>query len=218
MSDMHFRWNYMNECPSSGCFVKNLTNAANPADSIRIYGNVFKNGMAIVAQGPATNWRVYNNTFIDLSTGPMTGGGFNNTTHNYNNIIYRSYATVIQGTHGYNWFSALTGNSFDMAGYPLPGTSTENITIRVPNNADLITETLNPFTNNTGSTPEAFRLSGTIRGWPGLDVCTLDACTGEKKYNIDAFGNTRGADGVWDRGAYEYKMKKPLPPSDIVVY
>ena len=47
------------------------------------------------------------------------------------------------------------------------------------------------------------KLTGPFEGWPGTDVCLLEPCSGENKYNIDAFGLRRGADGTWERGAFE---------------
>jgi hypothetical protein len=41
-----------------------------------------------------------------------------------------------------------------------------------------------------------FRLKSPLTGYLGLALADT--------YNIDFLGNTRGADGVWDRGAFEY--------------
>jgi hypothetical protein len=211
MNDLHLRWNYFGQCPSSGGFVHNGDTGVT-SDSIRIYGNVFTIGTPMASNGGnERNWRIFNNTFHTYTAGPFSyGGDYDNTNYMYNNILYGTNETHrIAPMTDYNWYSNATIASYEM----LPGAH-ENIT-DYPGHA---AETLNPFVNYGGTTPEDYRLTAAIAGWPGLNVCTLDACTGEKKYNIDAFGNTRGADGVWDRGAYEYRIRKPLPPSAIVVY
>ena len=42
----------------------------------------------------------------------------------------------------------------------------------------------------------------------------------DSKFNKDMYGNTRGADGNWDRGAIEFISNTPLPlsaPSNLEV-
>ena len=48
-----------------------------------------------------------------------------------------------------------------------------------------------------------------------LASATLTGYSLASPYNVDMDGNTRGADGTWDRGAYEYLASGP-PPPDIV--
>ncbi|MBI1936260.1 VCBS repeat-containing protein [Candidatus Woesearchaeota archaeon] len=205
MDDVHFRWNYIGESPSSGGFVKN----ANPtSDSIRIYGNVFRNGFPINCNtGPCTNWRIFNNAFVTGITGPLGGDGARSGFLVYNNIIRNANVASLGGTHDYNWYSAVTGTSCSMQ-----SSAHENVNKLYPGNCDTVTETLNPFVNINGATPESLKLANPLSGNPGTDVCALDSCTGNKFYNLDAFGNIRGADGVWDRGAYEYTGSSPLSP------
>jgi hypothetical protein len=197
MSDMHFRWNYIAESPSSGGFVKNNTPTS---DSIRIYGNVFANGYAINCNsGPCTNWRIFNNTFQN-TRGQVGGDGGQTGLLLYNNIIYNaSWAPRLPGSHDYNWYSVITQTACNML-----SSANENVNKNFPGSCDNVTTTTNPFVNSSGNNPEDWRLSSAIVGHPGTNVCALDACTGEKKYNLDAFGMTRGSDGAWDRGAYEY--------------
>ena len=207
MTDVHFRWNYVSKSPSSGGFVKNsfLT-----ADAIRIYGNVIANGFPINCNhGSCTKWIIFNNTFHTGSSGPVGGDGTMSGSYFYNNIMFNfSFMAPMWGIHDYNWLSRSSGLRCRM------GAAThENICSGCSGGCDSLTMTTDPFVNASGSTPEDFRLTKAIREHDGDNVCQLDGCTGENKYNIDAFGLIRGADGVWDRGAYEYSSRRRPSPS-----
>ncbi|MGZ6091957.1 MAG: hypothetical protein ACXWUG_08035 [Polyangiales bacterium] len=196
MDDLQFRWNFISESPSSGGLVKNNTPAS---DAIRIYGNVIGNGFPINCNsGPCSNWRIFNNTFYDVSGGPFGGDGAVSGLLLYDNIIYRGSSSALAGTHDYNWYSNVPSTSCSMT-----PAAHENVNKKYPGGCDDVTETMNPFVSTSAGAADAFRLSAPIAGWPGLDVCTLDPCTGEKRFDVDAFGKVRGADGVWDRGAFE---------------
>jgi hypothetical protein len=200
MDDVHFRWNYVAECPSSGGFVKN--NVQTSSD-IRIYGNVFEDGFPIQCNtGNCTGWRIVNNTFHHLTGGPFGGDGTFSGLLFYNNIVHDGTIGVLRDTHGYNWFSSVSGRCQSGAN------NTENITVR-PGNCDLLNETRDPFVNASGHSPENFKLTAPLGGWPGTDVCSMALCGPENQYQFDIFGKTRGADGVWDRGAYEYEAEAP---------
>lgn len=58
------------------------------------------------------------------------------------------------------------------------------------------------FTNNTTVTSTAY-VDYTARNYR-LAAATAAGTTLASPYNVDLLGNTRGADGTWDRGAYEY--------------
>jgi hypothetical protein len=196
LSEVDFRWNYISECPSSGGFVKNNSNTAS---GIRIYGNIFRDGYPVNCNtGTCPDWRIFNNTFA-ATAGPVGGDGTRTGWYVYNNIVFGQSTSSMPAANGYNLFSQTTGNSCSMnAG---PG---ENVTTRMPNNCDLIIVVPDPFVNSSGDLPEDFRLTAALAGWSGYNVGLLDAITGEKKYALDIYGNARGADGVWDRGAVEY--------------
>lgn len=197
MSDVHFRWNYLGECPSSGGFVFN----AGASDSVRIYGNVFRNGFPIQCNtGTCTNWRVFNNTFATKITGGFLGGdGTKSGALVYDNLTYdaSSQQNLAATTHDYNYYSAVATQCTMSPG------AHENVCVGCAAGCDSVTATADPFVDETGTTPEALLLAAPIAGQAGTDVCALDACTGEKKYDVDAFGVTRGADKTWDRGAFE---------------
>lgn len=197
MSDLHFRWNYIGESPSSGGVVKN---SVDDAADVRIYGNIIRNGVPIQCNsGPCSGWRIFNNTFTGVTSGPVSGSGTYTSALMYNNLTV--VASFIQAflsglTHGYNWFSQIASNSCSMG-----EVATENI---INTGCDVVTEIADPFVDITGTTPDSLVLTGPIIGWPGTNLCDLDPCTGENRYTVDIFGRTRGSDGVWERGAVEY--------------
>ena len=205
MNDLHFRWNFIAESPSSGGFVKNNTQST---DSIRIYGNVFGNGFPINCNsGPCTNWRIFNNTFYNVRGGPVGGdGGFTNLFL-YNNLTYSGTTAGLPGSHNHNWYSKISQMSCSMG-----SSSNENVNKNYPGSCDTVSTTTDPFVSFSGGSPEGMRLSAPIANWSGFDVCTLDSCTGEKKYNVDAFGLTRGADGVRESGAFEFQAGSASAP------
>jgi chitodextrinase len=123
----------------------------------------------------------------------------------YDNLTYSADGLdALRADHDYNWFSKITNGRCQSN-----GAAHENITVNYPADCDIYPGNTNPFVNSSGSTPESFSLSNTISGFAGTNICSLDNCSGENKYNIDAFGNTRGNDGIWDIGAYEYGVVAP---------
>jgi hypothetical protein len=46
-----------------------------------------------------------------------------------------------------------------------------------------------------------------------LRAATSTGKTLQSPYNVDMLGNIRGADGVWDRGAFEYQSGIVPPPA-----
>jgi len=208
---VHFRWNFIAETPSTGGYVKN---ASGDASNIRIYGNVMGNGNPISCNtGTGTGWRVFNNTFFGISGGPTQGDCAMSGWLVYNNIMFNGpYSPGLDGTHDHNWYSKISSGSCNMN-----PAAHENVNKKYPGSCDNVTESADPFVNSAGRTPEDWRLSVALAAWPGTNVCALDACTGEKKYNVDAFGTARAADGVWDRGAMELgasTIKLP-PPANL---
>ncbi len=200
MSDLNFRWNYIAECPSSGGFVKNDTGNST---GVRIYGNVFSHGFPIQCNtGTCTNWRIFNNTFHNFTSGPIGGDGSTPGWYVVNHIQFKGNSP--SRFDSYTWLSQISGTTACSSN----ADNTTNITVLMPDYCDVVPTgniQTDPFVDSSSTLAEGFALTGPIVGWPGQDACVLTGeCTGEIKYNIDAFGNTRGADGVWDRGAYEY--------------
>jgi hypothetical protein len=186
-------------------------------DNWKIYGNLFAwDGVDPRVDSPSaviswnfgsvsvTNMKIYNNTFAETRTSGDTTNGkiqFGTTTGNelYNNIFYgMSYLTFSGVIYDYNYYSKVST--------PYAFTSSTHDS---PCSSGICSKTTDPFVN---SSTRDYRLSAPLVGYAGT---TLGV-----PYNIDMLGNTRGADGVWDRGAYEYTgnvLKIPFPPLGIGV-
>jgi hypothetical protein len=206
MDDIHFRWNWITESPSSGGFVKNGTDIA---DDVRIYGNVIGDGVAVVCNsGPCTDWRVFNNTFVNLTTGPISGNGTLTGGLTYNNIIFDGVATTLLGTHDYNWWSQIDSHSCFM-----DVGANENVTLNWPGDCDVAATATDPFVAYGSGD---YRLAAAISGQSGTDSCALSAsCSATLAYDVDWWGRTRGADGTWDRGALEFSATAPAKPTGV---
>lgn len=219
-NDVDFRYNYIEHLPSSGGFVKN-GEGAEVSDRVRIYGNVFEgpgeNFPMACNQGTCSNWTVVNNTFHHCAAGPISRSATISNMLFYNNIMFGFTALGPEpGTEtnvsNYNWYSQSSGFRCTMNA----GTQ-DNICKACSAGCDSCTEQLDPFENSSGHTPEDFMLKAHIANSPGLNLCaSLLSCDSKNTYNIDAFGNTRGSDGVWDRGAYQSQKRSNLPvPSNV---
>ena len=178
----------------------------NTADNWKIYGNVInfttgynRTGVAYIffsdhssgSMNYTTNLAFYNNTVNDRNKVQYYGiyvlAGSNNVVKN--NIFYDTKASQHVGvnTLAYNWYySAPSGDT---------GTGVQTCTT----NCDI-------FVNRDAND---LRLSGT--NLPGAGDSSLGA-----EYNTDMNGNIRGADGVWDRGAYEFGGSSSTPPPQVV--
>jgi hypothetical protein len=159
--------------------------------------------------------KIYNNSFVNL--GPNAGNGAfalsGSGIEIYNNLWYHCEARSFgfAGTHDYNWFY-------------------DNRDPRLPNQTD----------DQALAGAEAHGIVGTgdpFVDWQNGNFC-LKAPLGPGKslaspYNVDRNGLTRGADGVWDRGAFEYSKTNieyrltndeyrmpsyPAPISAVLIY
>ena len=175
-------------------------------NGVYIYGNVFyrtnSNTMPHGFHGkwdqkPIHNLFAYNNTYIDpypispfFRYGPVSGEGSISNVNIRNGILYLDAAwdsgNFSNVTHNYNHFAGITGTT-------------------VAGEANGSSSSSNPFVNYPA---ENFGLTAAAAaGMPAGE--TLGP-----PYNVDMFGNTRGADGKWDRGAIEYVESGPdvTPP------
>lgn len=176
-------------------------------DGWEVYGNLFfdcdSNNGAITTwstdpdQPSVTNAKVYNNTIVDgtgLNSGTtfaMTGASPSGNAH-YNNIYYNCPTVSVTGmdNNGYNYY----GNISKLAGMA----STESTRQM---------STTSPFVNYGQNN---FALAGPTQN--GKDDLG-------SPYNRDMLNALRGADGTWDRGAYEYGTGGdiPSPPTNLRV-
>ena len=182
--------------------------------SLRADGTIFRNNVLAQCEGttcignyPVKNWDIYNNIFMNVRTGNgIVGASGNDIVENtriYGNTIINSGSPIIYQNNpnaGFGSGNVVKNNFFyNSNGAILPGTG------------GLIDHDYNVFFNSTSVSTEThgqvlisdplvkagtgdFHLKFPTD--PGLSLGT--------PYNKDKDGNTRGTDGVWDRGAYEY--------------
>ena len=209
-------------------FIALITGSGSVANTWDIYGNVFWHtgtfGSTVSAvitvvkdasnDVTANNWKIYNNTFATINGTPALS--FNSSTtlnvqirnnlfwQNRQNQSYTDYIYIDIGGSG----SSSDYSYYGLSAFPftMSNTSNENLIYDGPNcrlsDAPGFPGFMNPANGN-------FHLNGPITGYPGQTLTS--------SFNTDIEGNTRGADGVWDRGAYEYtdvnsvSFTDPLP-------
>ena len=139
----------------------------------------------------AVNWKVYNNAIVNLQglgAGLAIDYGSGNVAKN--NIFYNNNVNIIQfnsTSHDYNLFE----DNYRTDGCDPPCDLDPGLAASETNG---IHGSADPFVDWEN---DDFDLtSGTDARDNGTDLGT--------SYDEDAYGNTRGADGYWDIGAYEY--------------
>jgi hypothetical protein len=199
-----FRYNELYDYAAEGLYFSTFSQTT---DNWQIYGNVWRD-LSSTQQGRAiefgsdhcsapdcgeakqygTNWYIFNNTFVNILGWPPINNmklRLKNGTDGpdtcpggqiFNNIFYNCNNNGF-GTMSHGY------NSYGGSGPSAGGQGGVN---------DVINGT-DPFVNLSGKN---FRLSGPTAAGKPLG----------STYNIDPDKKTRGADGMWDRGAYEYGL------------
>jgi hypothetical protein len=198
------RWNHFeNYTAGTTNFTSNIVANNSKHTYCQIYGNVFYNTLTTndligdTSVAPMQNCQIYNNTFVsntvamNVAIGGQRGDSTGNTV--YNNLFYnQANASVISWTRDYNaYFSSGSGN----------GETHKQV------------GSGSPFVSNY-ITSDSFQLSSHTMS--GMNTNSL--LPGN---NVDANGVTRGIDGVWDIGAYQFTtgiaLSKPMPPVGLLV-
>lgn len=191
------RYSYIRDWDSTGGIILYDRNS-----NMSFYGNVFTqtgtytdtNGNGAInglTAGTGLSAVVYNNTFADLRYGcNVLSMGTYTSRVTKNNIFYNCWRNG-------NIPDTTIGGTYDYNWYYNSGTESETHIQR---------GTGDPFVNRAGKN---YRLSsGTNAG---------DTSIGSN-YKTDPAGNTRSADGVWDRGAFEFQSgSTPLPDATPAV-
>jgi len=156
----------------------------------------------------AGRWDIYGNVFDGGNGGPYNrvvsseGGGANGPTYFYNNTVVNlwgtimgdtgsSYASGSSSSNNIFWNAACDGSS------PTIGTRSNNYSNSSCSGTGSISSGSNPFTNYAGAN---YNLISTIGAKYPKDKGVNLGST----YNGDMNGTSRGSDGAWDIGAYEY--------------
>ena len=191
-NDMTFRWNKVSNWEASGFMgvYGSPTNAI--ASGHAYYGNIYYISDAGVEEGD-----------IIYATG--TESDIISDSVIYNNTFYGlSVGFIVDWDHSSNSGNQFKNNIF----YSTTGTfSTVGMTFdynasedALGSDSNLQTLSSDPFTS--AATADFSLASATTAG------VTLSS-----PYNVDMLGNTRGADGTWDRGALEYTGTDITPPA-----
>ena len=189
----------------AGTGVICLVNGVGDAENWQIYGNVFyrtpsdgsdvSSFIKVKYANPtfvsAINWKVYNNVVVNLqgvSAGISIGDGSGNVAKN--NIWYNNTVNAIQFnniSHNYNWFE----DNYRTDGCDPPCDLDPDLADSEPNGIHGSADPFDDWENG-----DLDLTSGTDAKDNGTDLGS--------PYGEDAYGNTRGGDGNWDIGAYEY--------------
>lgn len=164
--------------------------------------------------GCSSSWNIYGNVWHDPDTnsyprvlevqGPGSTGPYLVYNNSFINIPYAtitsanggSYTGDSKGRNNVFWnspLSGLPGNDYDLCNTACGETNGQTYT-----NTSL-------FVNFSGQNYH-------------LAMGTNAGLTLPPPFNIDYDGNTRGLDGNWDRGAYEFtgtQQKRPNPPTNL---
>lgn len=158
------------------------------------------------------NWKIYNNTvvkwygymFFALQS-PGTGVFINNLVYQASGSTYTNYGMIQGLTRSYNyysdtWFTGVPTNYTGETPFHYVGSDTKSV------------PTGNPLVNYAAYN---FNLTAPLSyggtNYPGTTL-------GSGYNNQDMYGNTRGADGVWDIGAIEFISgldAAPSPPTNL---
>lgn len=194
VGDITFRYNLFTDVQSTGGLM--WDNSSNPSSHMYVYGNVFYKPTTAVwsrANGVIGGWTsnsefhnaiVYNNTFI--------------------NINQQSLSTLPQVASGNRAFNNIFYNC------------------ESPDFSKFTQHDYNHFINSGGIHGEVNGTSSS-GGNPFVNFVALDfrllsatvkSMTLPLPFNKDPFSKNRGADGLWDRGAYEF-IEGGLNPTKI---
>lgn len=205
-SNVTFRWNWIEDISNTGVFAHVNGGATT---GCAIYGNVITqtgissvvamNVMDIAGADSSSNWKFYNNTIVGWTSGnpaiTFASGSGNIVQNNLWAQNPRVGAFNISGSHSYNAFYS---NIHEDTGGDISSSLASG-----ESNGQLLSSS--PFVNFAG---DDFKL---VRA-------TNAGTTLPNPYNVDMLGNIRGADSVWDRGAFEYQSGNPPPPPKIPNY
>jgi hypothetical protein len=171
--------------------------------------------MACPNGGCSSSWDIYGNLWHD----PMTDsyprvleaqGNSNGPYHFYNNTVIGVSYAVHSTANGGRFAAGSVSNNNIYWNTPGPGLPSNDYDLCNSNCSETHLQTYsntNLFTNYSGQNYS-------------LAMATTAGVTLPSPYNIDYIGVTRGADGTWDRGAYEYASgggQAPAPPTNLTV-
>lgn len=203
-------------------------------DTLTVRYNTFKDvtGTGILVNigngpGPSSNWAFYGNLIFETGTAPNTGitslvesictGGIN-TMVVYNNTIINQIGGVWDGNTGIIdsgncsnagswtvennlWYGSIQVDK----NYAAIGTADYNTLLNTAWSAGSASNTHDFQTNSGSATPFVSIASSNFQLSSETVVAHLnDGLSLSSPYNVDFSAITRGTDGTWERGAYEF--------------
>jgi hypothetical protein len=188
ISGLIFRYNIVRGSSGNAGMTGWIVANNSDNDNAEIYGNVFDSplvGNGVItgtSQGKLNNASIYNNTFLNMpsqSGNALCGTGQGSGNIAQNNLFYKMSASVGSGCAAdYNTYFSTTNTPSETHGQTASGS---------------------PFVNVS-----SFNYALTADTNAGAGLSGPSGCSsGATCFNIDPVGNTRGSDGVWDRGAYQ---------------
>jgi hypothetical protein len=180
-----------------------FVNNGDTSQDVEIYGNIIDydgNGEAaarFIDADPSivSNWKIFNNTIVGWSSAcpcVVLNGG---TATSRNNILANQIHTYGPGWDGTNSHNAVYNIVRQGTGDVTPSWATT-----MGSSVQIFSS--DPFVNYAA---RDLRLNA-----PSLPGSSASSPAGNAN---DMFGHTRGADGVWDRGALEFGAVAPLNPT-----
>lgn len=193
LGDITWRYSLITALRSTGGLIFN--NIDQPSSHLYVYGNVFYHPPGViwdVANGVIGGWTSTSNAMNNVWV-------YNNTFVNIDQDSLSTLPLVYSGNRAYN-------NIF--------------INSKSPNFSKFGEHDYNHFVNSGDNHAEPNGTTATT-GDPLADIINLDfrlksatqaGKTLEAPYTIDGWGISRGLDGLWDRGAFEYGAPITLEP------
>jgi len=236
---VHMALNYITNSTIEHCYMENRSDTVggihgesismnycgtNAKNTIRY--NIFKDirgtGCVVIKDSVQGYFYVYGNVFYHTSSDFInTNGAITNTSGdtNYNMHVYNNTFVNLNGYNtGINWNQGSSNYTFNNIWHNCENVSFTNTT-----------HDYNVFTgNNTyGEEHAEIGINNSIfLNYNGNDFRLTSATDPGNSdlgspYNVDLTGQTRGADGNWDRGAYEYAgaggNSPPDPPTGLKI-
>lgn len=207
-SNLTFRYNQFQDCMSSG-FITDASGGTASMSNWEIYGNVFFWDSVFAA---------LKTSFVGDGIIGFFGENYSGHMYFYNNTIAGISTTntcsssalgsnTVKGTQIYNniWYSTPNCNPSDQQGGNVTMDYNEyfqNSSNSNDNSSHKATSKTNPFVNVSSNNFQ-------------LTTDTANGLSVNAPYNLDMNGTTRGADGVFDRGAFQIVSGSPAPPTNL---
>ncbi len=189
-------------------------NASGPAANVTLRYNIFRDilgtGFIVIKDSPQGGFRIYGNVFYQTSGRYLTSNGALATTTGYpvsDTFVMNNTFVNLHGDGGIYWDTGSNNYAYNNL-----WVNSENV------NLTSMVHDYNSFYNSggkhgelNGSTELPSFLSYTSNDFQ-LARSTSAGLTLPSPFDFDPTGKARGADGRWDRGAYEFDGFQSLPP------